>query len=108
MSDNPTCASCRFWHKQGSTDAAAVAGWCARYAPRPVVQPADMAGSSSAVIWPETHAVDWCGEHAPREPERSAAVRLFERDATEDLQRRLQIAIDANKLTSAESPDAPR
>lgn len=55
MTERPSgtiaCAGCGFWRRAGTT-----AGTCRRYAPAPGDSPAEV------THWPETEAVDGCGE----------------------------------------------
>ena len=69
-SDNPTCASCRWWREFEHTPGIDQTGKCRRYAPRPVFEEVvpvdDVLGFNDNVAWPRTVHYDWCGEHAPR------------------------------------------
>lgn len=67
MSDQPRCATCRWWDDFSEEVGRDVRlGSCRRHAPRPIGVTAD------DQIWPATMAKDWCGEHTARGPAEGA------------------------------------
>ena len=66
MMGNATCATCRWWGKEGP--GAWNGGWgadCHRHAP--VRSLADYPTYGRGV-WPSMLKDDWCGDHAPKPP----------------------------------------
>jgi len=63
MARNQTCLSCRYFEPElddPELQAGAGNGTCRAHTPSP--------GQG----WPPTHQSEWCGEHAPQEPQREA------------------------------------
>lgn len=56
--DRPTCKTCPYWdHVEGVR-----AGTCRRHAPKAFTDP-DGTEISTFPCWPDTHDVEFCGEH---------------------------------------------
>lgn len=51
------CDECRFWMFDGHTSGPRLTGECRRLSPAPI---------GSVRAWPQTNAIDWCGEFKPR------------------------------------------
>jgi hypothetical protein len=60
-STQPTCATCRYFDSYATVPDERALGRCRAHAPV-------VLGTSDGypTCWPETAAVDWCGEHQPR------------------------------------------
>lgn len=67
--DDPKCKHCRYWLQQAPED---ISGQCRRFPPSlaqtpPQQEAMDATGAGTFVgVWPDTLAVDWCGEFQPR------------------------------------------